>query len=145
MSEASKLPVHFWVVSGLSLVWNAFGAMDYVLTQSGNAAYLANFTPEQRAHFDSFPTWMEAAWAIGVWGAVAGSLLLLLRNRHAVTAFALSLAGLAISTIWQIAFSATPLASLFTAANWVMFAVIWIAAAALLYYAWRQGQTGRIH
>jgi hypothetical protein len=145
MSGTAKLPLHFWIVSGLSLVWNAFGAVDYVLTQFHNEAYLQQFTPEQRAHFDSFPAWMEAAWALGVWGAIAGSLLLLLRNKHAVTAFAVSLAGLAVSTVWQVAFSATRLSELFTTANWIMFAVIWIGAVALLYYAWRQGQAGRIH
>ena len=60
---------------------------------------------EQKAFFASFPVWMKAFWAIGVWGAIAGSLLLLLRSRHAVTAFGLSLAGLAINSFWQFALS----------------------------------------
>lgn len=145
MSGNAKLPLHFWIVSGLSLLWNALGAYDYVMTQTRNEAYLAMFTREQRAHFESFPVWMEAAWAIGIWGAVAGSLLLLLRNRHAVTAFALSLAGLAVSTFWQVAYSAVPLTTIFTTGTWVMFGLVWLAAAALLFYAWKQGQAGRIH
>ena len=86
MGETSKTPLGFWIISGLSLLWNAFGAFDYTMTQTKNAEYLAAFTPEQRTYFESFPTWMEAAWALGIWGALAGSALLLLRNRHAVTA-----------------------------------------------------------
>lgn len=42
--------------------------------------------------------WMETAWAIGVWGAFLGALLLLARSRHAAAAFALSLLGLAMKT-----------------------------------------------
>jgi hypothetical protein len=41
-------------------------------------------------------------WALGVWGALAGSMLLLLRSRRAVTAFAASLVGLAVSTGYQL-------------------------------------------
>ena len=62
---------------GLAIV---FGAFDYTMTQTKNAEYLAAFTPEQRTYFESFPTWMEAAWALGIWGALAGSALLLLRG-----------------------------------------------------------------
>ncbi len=106
MPDGTKTPVHLWIVGGLSLLWNCFGGYDYVMTQTSNAAYLAKCsTPEQRAFFDSFPLWMEATWALGVWGALAGSVLLLLRSRHAVTAFAVSLAGLALSTLWQFGFS----------------------------------------
>jgi Zn-dependent protease with chaperone function len=36
---------------------------------------------------------MHAVWAIGVWGSVAGSILLLLRMRWAFHAFVLSLLG----------------------------------------------------
>jgi hypothetical protein len=39
------------------------------------------------------PAWMTGVWAIGVWGALAGSVLLLLRSKWAVHVFAASLAG----------------------------------------------------
>ena len=65
--NANKAPLHLWVVGALSLAWNAFGAYDYVMTESRNEAYLAMFTPELRAFFDSFPAWAVAAWAIAVW------------------------------------------------------------------------------
>ena len=97
MNSETKTPIGFWIISGLSLLWNAYGAFDYTMTQTKNAQYLAAFTPEQLAYFDSFPAWMDATWALGVWGALAGSVLLLMRNRHAVTAFGLSLLGLLVS------------------------------------------------
>ena len=95
--EGAPAPRHLWIVGVLSLLWNAFGAMDYVLTNTNNEAYLSQFTPEQLAYFIDFPAWTTAAWALGVWGALAGSVLLLMRSRFAVHAFGVSLAGMAVS------------------------------------------------
>lgn len=131
---ATRRPVHLWMVGTLSLLWNSFGAFDYLMTKTRNAAYLANFTADQRAYFESFPPLMVSLWALGVWGALAGSLLLLLRNRHAVAAFALSLIGLAGSTITQFTLLDAP-DSLKSAGMLVMNFVIWAVAIALLAYA----------
>ena len=131
---ADKAPVHVWIVGALATLWNGFGGYDYVMTQTRNEAYLAHFTDPQRIYFESFPIWVEAAWALGVWGGVAGSLLLLLRNRHAETAFAVSLAGLATSTLWQFVLNPPP-AGMMTGAMWAMNVVIWIVCIALFLYA----------
>lgn len=88
---------HFWAISILSLLWNLVGALDYVMTQTRNEAYMSAFTPEQLEFFYGLPQWTVAAWAIGVWGSVIGSILLLLRKRGAVWAFAVSLLGIVIT------------------------------------------------
>ena len=95
-----KTPWHLWVMGVVALLWNSYGGYDYVMTQTNNAAYLAQFTAEQRAYFDSFPLWMEAVWAIGVWGAVLGSVLLLLRSKWAFQAFLASLIAFAVSVVY---------------------------------------------
>ena len=95
-----KTPWHLWVVGALALLWNGYGGYDYVMTQTNNAAYLAQFTAEQRAYFDSYPMWMEAVWAVGVWGGVLGALLLLLRMKWAFHAFLASLIAFAISVVY---------------------------------------------
>ena len=101
VDRAGRTPRTLWIVGALSLAWNAMGPVDYVMTQTHNAKWLAMATPEQRAYIDHFPALMVASWALGVWGAFAGSVLLLARGRHAVTAFAVSLLGLAGSTAYQ--------------------------------------------
>jgi hypothetical protein len=136
-----KTPAHLWIVGVVSLLWNSFGCVDYTMTQTRNAAYLAQFTDAQRAYFESFPAWMEAAWACGVWGALAGSLLLLFRSRHAVTAFAISLGGLALGTLWQFVLSPTPMPDMPAGAAY-MNAAIWVIAIALPWYAWKQKAAG---
>lgn len=99
-------PTSFWIVAGLSLIWNAIGANDYLQTQLRNRAYLdqmadgMGLTVDQLiAHFAASPWWLDAFWALGVWGAVAGSVLLLMRRRHALAAFLASLIGLIVVSI----------------------------------------------
>jgi len=141
MNDNVKTPLHLWIVAVLAVVWNAFGAFDYLMTQTRNEAYLANFTDPQRVYFESFPMWMEATWAFGVWGGFVGALLLLLRSRHAVAAFAVSLAGLAASTVYQYVLS-TPPAEMKSGMMIGMNIAIWAIAIGLLWYAMRVKRAG---
>lgn len=88
-------PIHFWVVAVVSLLWNGFGAFDYTMSHLQGEAYYraAGMTEAQIAYMATYPSWMHAVWAVGVWGSVAGAVLLLLRSRWAVHAFAVSLLG----------------------------------------------------
>lgn len=96
-----KTPFHLWIIGIISLLWNASGAYDYVMTQTKNVVYLEMLSDAQKAFLDAGPVWFEAAWAVGVWFSVLGSLLLLLRSRFAGTAFGLSFAGLMVSSVYS--------------------------------------------
>jgi hypothetical protein len=94
----NRVPMHLWVVGLLSLLWNAFGGYDYLMTRLRNTDYLKSMMPDvdpqtMLSYVDGFPLWASIGWGLGVWLGVAGSLLLLLRSRHAVLAFGLSLIG----------------------------------------------------
>lgn len=93
-AAAVETPKHLWIVGGVSLLWNAVGAFDYLMTQTQNESYMAQFTPEQLEFFYSFPMWVTAFWALAVWGSVLGSALLLMRKSMAVLAFKVSLASM---------------------------------------------------
>ena len=131
-----RTPGHLWAVGIISLLWNGMGAADYIMTKLHSAAYLAMFTPVEMAWIDGFPLWASAAWALGVWGAVAGSLLLLARRRWAVTAFAFSLLGIFGTTLYQYALSDMP-ASFRTLGTALFSVTLWIVAIALYVYARR--------
>src|SRR3546814_11557539 len=73
----------FWAIAALSILWNAFGCMDFILTVTRNPDYMAPFSPEVINWLDAAPSWTLVPWATGVCGALSGSLLLLLRSRHA--------------------------------------------------------------
>lgn len=141
MDGRARTPVHLWAVGVVSGLWNAMGVTDYVMTQTRNRAWLAQMTADQIAWFDRAPMIAHASWAFGVWGALAGSLLLLARSRHAVVAFALSLAGLAVNTGYQLT-APLPSGHMDGTVALAFHAAIWAVAIALLVYALRMRKRG---
>lgn len=139
--DGIRTPLHLWIVGGLSALWNAFGCFNYLMTQTRNPDFLAAFTAEQRSYFENFPPAMEAAWAFGVWGALAGSLLLLVRSRHAVAGFGVSLAGLAVSTFYQYVLASPPPTPEGSPMAYMPI-LIWAIAIFLLVYALRMRRRG---
>ena len=127
-------PAHLWVVGILSLLWNCIGAYDYTMTQTDNADYLARVPAEVMAYVTSVPAWFTAFWAIGVWGALLGSVMLLLRNRLAVPMFAASLLGLAVTQLYEHVIDPAP-AEMRGGMVLGLVALIWASAIALLLYA----------
>ena len=135
-----RTPTHVWIVGTLALLWNAVGAFDYLATQMRLEFYMSNFTAEQLDYFYSFPAWADAAWALGVWGAFAGAIGLLMRRRWAVWAFALSIVGLVGTTLYS--FVLTDGTEIMGTAAAIFSLVVWIIAILLLWYSWKQAQNG---
>ncbi len=100
-SEVSmpRRPMHLWIVGVVSLLWNAVGAFDYLMTQTANEAYMSSFTPEQLEYFYGFSPFATAVWALAVWGSVLGSVLLLLRKGLAEPVFLIAFVSMVASTI----------------------------------------------
>ena len=134
---AGRTPVHLWIVGGLSLLWNAFGGYDYAMSVTRGEAYWreSGMTDAMIAYYNAMPVWMYVPWILGVWGAVIGSILLLLRNRLAVPAFALSLAGAATSVVYGTLIDKAPPPPPEMAVMAYMPWVILVIAAVLAWYA----------
>ena len=92
-TQAAKVPLSFWIITGLGLLWNAFGAYLYMFSKLDPEAALAGATPALRDYVATVPLWAHIGWSLGVWGSLAGSLLMLARSRHAESAFFVSLLG----------------------------------------------------
>ena len=88
-------PWHFWLLAVLGFVWSCLGGYDYLMSHLQGDAYYhqSHMTDAQIAVMNAYPVWMHAIWAIGVWGSVAGAILLLLRMRWAFHAYVLSTLG----------------------------------------------------
>lgn len=133
-SMTRSTPWHLWTVGAISLLWNSYGAYDYTRTNLPDGeAYMASLgmTAAQIATFHDMPTWAVAAWAFGVWGALAGSIFLLLRMKWAFHAFVVSLAGLLVSLVY--AYGMTENGAAGGVQGMVMYAVI---LAACLFFVW---------
>jgi hypothetical protein len=87
------------------------------------------------------PTWMYVPWTLGVWGAVLGSILLLLRNRLAVWAFLASLVGAVGNLIYGLMHPMPNLPEAMAMMKWMPWAIVLIAAF-LAWYAWSMSKKG---
>jgi hypothetical protein len=136
----AKAPWHLWVLGIVSLLWFAGGANDYVMTKTQNAAYLGMAADSMGvsvetilAYFNSYPLWATVCWALGVWGAVAGAILLLLRSRFAFHALVASLIGLAGSTAYTFMSDIPP--EFATTGQLIFSVVIWLSVIGMALYA----------
>ena len=133
MTQVNKAPASFWIVAGLSLLWNCTGAYFYIMARLDPAAVMGSAPPEMQDYVANMPLWANIGYGFGVWGSVAGSVLMLLRSRHAVTAFLVSLVGAVVS------FSGQALAGVLQPAEP---AVILAVIAFLCWYTRRQTVAG---
>jgi hypothetical protein len=94
-----RTPWHLWLVGVVAVLFNAIGVFDFVMSMTQGAKYMASagMTPAQIAHAQDMPIWMTLDWAVGAWGALIGSALILLRNKLAWPVLAVSLAAFLLS------------------------------------------------
>jgi len=136
-ADTAKAPLHLWVVGLLTLVFNTMGIISYTTTALGMLADMG-MTPAQIAFMESYPTVIIAFWALGVWGAFAGSVLILLRSRWAMTAMVVAVSGLAVMTLYNHLLIALPADMQSPALD----LAIWAVTLFLLFYTRRLAQAG---
>lgn len=103
----TRTPWHLWVVGVVAALWNAFGCVDYFMTQTRRDEWFAQMgmTETQLTYFNAMPAWTHAAWAIGVWGGLLGAVLLLLRRKWAMPVFVVSFLGWLAGAVYAFALS----------------------------------------
>ena len=100
VAKAIGKPAWLWIVAALGIGWNIFGVFQFLasLGQSEGRLMMGGMTAQQAAAYSALPLWMTAAFALGVFGGIAGSLALLLRRPISIPIFATSL--LAYVALW---------------------------------------------
>jgi len=100
MTSTTKLPVWFWVIAVVGLLWNLMGVSAYI----ADAYQLIELSPEQEAFNTNKPVWYTAAYAFGVFAGALGCVALLLRKKWAVQLFLISLIGVLITHTYSFFF-----------------------------------------
>ena len=136
---SARTPAHLWIVGALATLWNSFGCYDYLMTRMRNTDYIKSAMPgvdpnAALAWVDAMPIYAQIGWGLGVWGGLLGVVLLLMRSRYAVWAFAVSMVGIVLSLGYQIVV-APPLAGADTGINKIIPYVVIAMGFALLVYA----------
>jgi hypothetical protein len=85
-------PVAGWymIAAIAALLFMSFGCVMYLMHVLADAS---SMPLDQRAALEAEPAWVTGAYAVAVWAGLAGTVMLLLRNRFAEPALAVSLVG----------------------------------------------------
>jgi len=146
MQEAvsARAPAHLWIIGILSLLWNCFGAYDYTMSHMRDMKYLGSMGVDANvmlAYMDSMPMYAKFGWGLGVWAALLGSVLLLMRSRYALFAFAASLVGMALSFGGQALGPPMPPELNAGAMKYMPYFIV-LLGLVQAWYAWRETKSG---
>lgn len=99
-----KMPTWFWIVAVLGCAWNIFGVVQFIqsVTATQESFVAMGMTESQAKTMLTYPLWMTIAFAIGTFGGLVGSVLLLVRKKLATPIFIASLVGYIILYIGDI-------------------------------------------
>lgn len=78
----TRAPLWFSAASLAGVFWNVFGIFQFACSVTATPADLiaSGLTADQAAVMTGYPGWMTVAFAVGVFGGLAGSVLLFLRR-----------------------------------------------------------------
>lgn len=96
----NKLPIWFWIISAVALIWNLLGVMAYIMQATMSDAVLAEMPDAQRVMYEALPAWYTAAFAIAVFGGALGCIALLLRKKWALWALIISFIGVILQNLY---------------------------------------------
>lgn len=85
LPPATRSPLWLTAAALGGIAWNVFGIVQFAGSVTATEAGLiaAGLSADQAAVMTGYPAWMTLAFAIGVFGGLAGSVLLLLRRAAA--------------------------------------------------------------
>ncbi len=130
------------IISGVAgLAWNAFGVFQF-FAQLGDTPTMGEGLSAAQADIVAHqPWWMLCAFAVGVFGGLIGSALLVLRRKAAVSVFTASLIGYVILYVGDIT------TGIFTALGMghvVVLSIVVAIAVALLAISQSAAKRGRL-
>jgi len=133
MNNLTKLPITFWIISVIALLWNLMGVGAFVSDMMMTPEAMAEMTPELRNYYENNPLWNKIAFGAAVIFGVLGSIGLLMKKSWALPMFSISLMGVLINNIYTWMFSGTAASA--TGAQMGMSAGVTLIALFLWFYA----------
>jgi hypothetical protein len=87
---ALKAPWHLFLIGAAAVLWNALGVFDFLATLTRFPPYIDSLPEGARALWASLPPFVFGIWALSVFSALIGSVLLLKRQLLALRFLAVS-------------------------------------------------------
>ena len=98
-------PLWFRIAAIVALIWNAFGVVMFLSAVGAFGDPTAGLSEAERAIAKNIPDWIMAAFGIGTFSGLAGSLALLLGRRWAWPLLLISLGALLVLEGYIVFFS----------------------------------------
>lgn len=99
-TNALKLPLWFWVISILGLLWFLMDLMAFVMRVFMFDAMMSDMPENQQRLYIAMPSWVNVIFSLEVFGGVLGCIGLLLKKRWALVFFIISIIGVLTQTYY---------------------------------------------
>ena len=93
MTSTTKIPVWFWIIAVVALLWNLMGVGAYIDEAFMTDDVMAVLPQNVQEGYANRPAWVTGAFAIAVFAGTLGCIALLIRKKWAVQLFLISLIG----------------------------------------------------
>jgi lipid-A-disaccharide synthase-like uncharacterized protein len=95
-SNQSKVPVTFWIVGVLGVLWNLAGIANFIFQVFFTDVMIAQMSEPQKELILNSPLWMEIVFGVATILGLLGSIGLIMRKRWATPALLVSLIAVVI-------------------------------------------------
>jgi len=130
----SAVPVWYWFIAGVGLLWNLLGCAFFAMELFAQEAMMESMTEPQKAWARSIPGWIYFVYGLAVSTGVAGSVGLLLRKGWTIPLFAICLAAVIVQMVYTMLIAGGLQAV--GKSGLVMPALVIGIAALLLWFSW---------
>jgi len=96
METNFKIPLWFWIVAAVMLLWNLLGVGSFFSHIGMTEESLAALSEEEQELYASYPMWATIAFAVAVFGGTLGCIGLLVRKKWAKPVLIISLIAIII-------------------------------------------------
>ena len=99
MNQSNRVSMHwsFWLIAGLSFIWNGLGCVNYIIQLQPDA--ISAYRETEQAIIANRPMWATFGFALAVFSGTIGSFLLLIRRKASLWFFLVSLLGVIITML----------------------------------------------
>ena len=100
-----KLPVWFWIVVIVFLLWNIVGVFSFFAHTFISDEAIAKLPAAERELYGEYPFWTTIVFAVAVFFGIAGSLGLILKQKWSKIAFIISFIAIVPQMIHNVFFT----------------------------------------
>ena len=130
----SAVPLWYWVIAAVALLWNLLGCAFFGMELFAQEALMESMTEDQKAWARSMPVWIYFVYGLAVTTGVAGSVGLLMRNGWTTWMFAICFVAVIVQMVYTMIIGGG--LQVMGPSGAVMPSLVIVIAGLLLWFSW---------